>query len=246
MVAATRLALLVAVCVATCPDNERMTPPPSYLIHYHQHKNAGLTVRWMLKRWNNTREMHGTRPQLVGVLDDANRKRGLVITFVREPVARSLSRFWYWRAKGSDSGKEAKARCATLAEYARTKMRANNQHEFMLGDGALGECDTRRRALKTFKRTSPRLANTKRRPAPVPLGTKKQRDASPKIGNTTRNGADVIEAKPENKSAAPSDVCAAGTAAYARRIDALLTQPQLFVGVVEVRRFVAPCLCYIP
>ena len=107
-------------------------------------RNAGLTVRWMLKRWKNAREMHGTRPQLVDVLDDAARKRGLVITFVREPVSRSLSRFWYWRAKGSDSDKEGKARCATLAEYARTKMRANNQHEFMLGDAALGECpDTR-------------------------------------------------------------------------------------------------------
>ena len=54
-------------------------------------RNAGLTVRWMLKRWKNAREMHGTRPQLVDVLDDATRKRGLVITFVREPVSRFIS-----------------------------------------------------------------------------------------------------------------------------------------------------------
>ena len=203
-----------------------------------------MTVRWMLKRWKNAREMHGTRPQLVDVLDDATRKRGLVITFVREPVSRSLSRFWYWRAKGSDSDKEGKARCATLAEYARTKMRANNQHEFMLGDAALGDCAARRRALKASARGSPRLV---RSPSPKLVRPREtQHGPSPPLGNATPHSARVIERKPANHSATPSDVCAAGATAYARRIDALLAQPQLFVGVVEVRRFVAPCLCYIP
>ena len=178
--------------------------------------------------------MHGTRPQLVDVLDDATRKRGLVITFVREPVSRALSRFWYWRAKGSDSDKEGKARCATLAEYARTKMRANNQHEFMLGDAALGDCAARRRALKASARGSPRLV---RSPSPARAASRDaQHGPSPPLGNATPHSARV-ERKPANHSATPSDVCAAGATAYARRIDALLAQPQLFVGVVEVRRF---------
>ena len=194
-----------------------------------------MTVRWMLKRWKNAREMHGTRPQLVDVLDDATRKRGLVITFVREPVSRSLSRFWYWRAKGSDSDKEGKARCATLAEYARTKMRANNQHEFMLGDAARGTIAERRRALKASARGSPRLV---RSPSPKLVRPREtQHDPSPPLNDARAVRRRVPERKPANHSATPSDVCAVGATAYARRIDALLAQPQLFVGVVEVRRF---------
>ena len=67
------------------------------IAHYHQHKNAGITIRAMLKNVTHAREMHSSRPPLAKVLRAAGAQREFVVTFVREPVSRTLSRYWYWR-----------------------------------------------------------------------------------------------------------------------------------------------------
>ena len=38
------------------------------IAHYHQHKNAGITIRAMLKNVTHAREMHSSRPPLAKVL----------------------------------------------------------------------------------------------------------------------------------------------------------------------------------
>lgn len=132
--------LLPCGLAADCPDDK----PTNWtkLVHYHQHKAAGITVRGILKH-ANAHEIHSNRPPLAEVLRSAAKHDKFVLTFVRAPVPRTLSRFWYWRADGHDtSEKRRKARCLTLAEYARAHARPNNQHEYMLGAAPLGACAT--------------------------------------------------------------------------------------------------------
>ena len=132
--------LLPCGLAADCPDDK----PTNWtkLVHYHQHKAAGITVRGILKH-ANAHEIHSNRPPLAEVLRSAAKHDKFVLTFVRAPVPRTLSRFWYWRADGRDtSEKRRKARCLTLAEYARAHARPNNQHEYMLGAAPLGACAT--------------------------------------------------------------------------------------------------------
>ena len=133
------VAALLSYCLAAdCPDDKPMNW--TKLVHYHQHKAAGITVRGILKH-ANAHEIHSNRPPLAEVLRTAAKHDKFVLTFVRAPVPRTLSRFWYWRADGHDtSEKRRKARCLTLAEYARAHARPNNQHEYMLGAAPLGAC----------------------------------------------------------------------------------------------------------
>ena len=133
------VAALLSYCnAADCPDDKPMNW--TKVLHYHQHKAAGITVRGILKH-ANAHEIHSNRPPLAEVLRSAAKHDKFVLTFVRAPVPRTLSRFWYWRADGHDtSEKRRKARCLTLAEYARAHARPNNQHEYMLGAAPLGAC----------------------------------------------------------------------------------------------------------
>ena len=192
------------------------------IAHYHQHKNAGITIRAMLKNVTHAREMHSSRPPLAEVLRAAGAKREFVVTFVREPVSRTLSRYWYWRATGSDKSKKTrKARCATLLEYARASARANNQHQYMLGGAALGACASRRRLGGRARGFSLQKLRG------FSWGARGRSNKGPAEGDG------VFDAEAGNRTKAPADVCPAGAEAYGRRVDELLASPDLFVGVVE-------------
>jgi hypothetical protein len=200
------VAALLSYCFAAdCPDDKPMNW--TKLVHYHQHKAAGITVRGILKH-ANAHEIHSNRPPLAEVLRSAAKHDKFVLTFVRAPVPRTLSRFWYWRADGHDtSEKRRKARCLTLAEYARAHARPNNQHEYMLGAAPLGACAAGGAAGKFAKH-----------------GGKNATGGA--AGKFAKHGG-------KNKTEAPADVCPAGAGAYARRVDALLAHDGLLVGVVE-------------
>lgn len=79
-------------------------------------------------------ESHGSRRgPLPQHLARAARSHRLVVTLVREPISRALSRFWYWRsqaaASGFDFGKVGKARCLPLEAYIR---RFSDSNKYML------------------------------------------------------------------------------------------------------------------
>ena len=60
--------------------------------HWHQHKNAGITMRSVLTNYNSV-EDHGTRPPLRVALVRARAAREVLVTFVRDPLPRAMSRY---------------------------------------------------------------------------------------------------------------------------------------------------------
>ena len=101
------------------------------LMHYHQHKTGGISLNTIVVSRYRGEEIHGgKRPPLVQVLEFAARYNRSVVTLLREPVARALSRFFFWRAtEHPGTPKGFKALCQSLSSYIVHDARHNNYYQ---------------------------------------------------------------------------------------------------------------------
>ena len=145
----------------TCPPFFDYQPEIHSLRHYHQHKAGGKTVNYILERIrplsadildaatrplftrDNGGEIHGSRKHL-----EKHMRKGNVtdryVTFLREPSAKVMSRFYYHRTMCNGTSwlvpsyKLAGVCCLTLAQYVRERAMNNNQYESLIAGRPMG------------------------------------------------------------------------------------------------------------
>ena len=88
------------------------------IVHYHQHKAGGKTVNTVLVDRYHGIESHSRTRKALSYAVAKQYKGQRIVTFVREPVSKVLSRFWYWRSGERGKTKTESVACRTLEEYA--------------------------------------------------------------------------------------------------------------------------------
>ena len=101
------------------------------LVHYHIAKNAGTTLRSVIKTRYGGVELHGPGKRAYGHYFDSDSKkwRGrYFVAMARDPTAKLLSQFFYVRSALSGPFGEWH-RCVTFGEYVESR-RARHNHQF--------------------------------------------------------------------------------------------------------------------
>mmetsp|Transcript_13494 Transcript_13494/g.29313 ORF Transcript_13494/g.29313 Transcript_13494/m.29313 type:complete len:428 (+) Transcript_13494:216-1499(+) len=144
-----------------CPAPFDYHPDLHRLRHYHQHKAGGKTVNYILERarplsadTNDTTagplftrdsggEIHGSRKRLQKHIQKGD-VTDRYVTFLREPTAKVMSRFYYHRTMCNGtrwlvpSYKLAGVCCLTLAQYVKERAMNNNQYESLVAGRPMG------------------------------------------------------------------------------------------------------------
>ena len=113
----------------SCGDGSQFVPHDHIeeVAHYHLHKAGGITLNEILQKRYGKKQFHGGGvPSLASAMHD---HRGVYFfSYVREPVAGLLSRFYFWRLSNKVHDKKfRKVLCQTLHEY----MEKDASHNFM-------------------------------------------------------------------------------------------------------------------
>lgn len=148
---------------STCPPPFDYQPEVHRLRHYHQHKAGGKTVNYILERIrplstdtsrpdatvrplftrDNGGEIHGRRKHLEKHIRKGN-VTDRYVTFLREPTAKVMSRFYYHRTMCNGTSwlvpsyKLAGVCCLTLAQYVKERAMNNNQYESLVAGRPMG------------------------------------------------------------------------------------------------------------
>ena len=137
---------------SSCPPTFQYNPRTDRLRHYHQHKAGGKTVNYILERIKaagnddqsqplfsraNGGEIHGNRKSLHKHMRKGE-SNNRYVTFLREPTAKVMSRFYYHRTMCNGTSwmipcyKLAGVCCLTLEDYVVQRAMNNNQYESLV------------------------------------------------------------------------------------------------------------------
>jgi len=145
---------------SSCPPTFHYNPRTDRLRHYHQHKAGGKTVNSILERIEskfadtdqnhplftraNGGEIHGNRKSLHKHMRKGE-STDRYVTFLREPTAKIMSRFYYHRTMCNGTSwmipcfKLAGVCCLTLEDYVIQRAMNNNQYESLVAGMPRGE-----------------------------------------------------------------------------------------------------------
>jgi hypothetical protein len=126
----------------SCPNKESNMKK---VTHYHLHKTGGITINSILMSRYGGSQLHGPeRPILSKALDSSH--SSYFISYVRDPIAALLSRFFFWRACAVsktyrlEADKERKVMCQTLDSYMRLEASHNFMFDSLITGAPLGRC----------------------------------------------------------------------------------------------------------
>jgi len=132
-----------------CSDATNCPTPPkrNKVMHYHLHKTGGITINSILMDRYDGSQLHGAkRPKLSHALE---KKNYYYISYVRDPVAALLSRFYFWRACATstssntyhlEKSKIKKVMCQTQDSYMRNDASHNFMFDSLIVGQPLGKC----------------------------------------------------------------------------------------------------------
>ena len=146
---------------SSCPPTFQYNLRTDRLRHYHQHKAGGKTVNFILERVRtasklladqnqplftraNGGEIHGNRKSLHKHMRKG-KSTDRYVTFLREPRAKIMSRFYYHRTMCNGTSwmipcyKLSGVCCLTLEEYVKQRAMNNNQYESLVAGMPRGE-----------------------------------------------------------------------------------------------------------
>ena len=147
---------------SSCPPTFQYNPQTDRLRHYHQHKAGGKTVNYILERIKtanndgsdpsqaplftraNGGEIHGNRKSLHQHMRKGE-SNDRYVTFLREPTAKVMSRFYYHRTMCNGTSwmipcyKLAGVCCLTLEDYVVQRAMNNNQYESLVAGMSRGK-----------------------------------------------------------------------------------------------------------
>jgi len=207
-------------------------PGTTNVVHYHLHKTGGISLNSILLDRFGGKQLHG--PQRKGLTESlAASPHSFMVTYVREPVAALLSRFYFWRAQSSSStfrlepSKAAKVLCQPMDDYMAHKVPGfGASHNFMFASLAVGQpldatkCAANETSATTAVDAATHTSSQRRRRARSrgvsggeAAGDRDGGGGGGGGGGDSRYGQERVFRKPQNLTNGASwrDVCPGGT-----------------------------------